>query len=197
MSFIMDDIFPSGLRTPKTNELESPHNVMNKSQQQEAAPVTMMSVLSMNEDDDSIRLSMDLPGVRAKDLEVSVQRGVLSIRGYRSVKGLDNRVVKKQKLSRRFAVDTDVVDVTRASANLADGVLIICAPKKGKPVTVKIPVTDDSDFDIDEELRRASLSLKEGTQVSPPVVKKVHEESAIESIAPPVVKEVSFAPAPR
>jgi HSP20 family protein len=164
MTFIMGDVFPSGLRTRKTNEFVSPHhdNRMNKSQQQqEAAPVNM-SILSMNEDDDSIRLSMDLPGVRAKDLEVSVQRGVLSIRGYRSVKGLDSRVVKKQKLSRRFAVDTDVVDVTRASANLANGVLIICAPKKHKPaVTVKIPVTDDSDFDVEEELlRRASLLLK-------------------------------------
>jgi HSP20 family protein len=169
---------------------------MNESQQEAAAPPVTMSVLSMNEDDASIRLSMDLPGVYAKNLEVSVQRGVLSIRGHRCVKGLDNRVVKKQKLSRRFAVDTDVVDVTRASANLTNGVLVICAPKKGKPVTIKIPVTDDSDFDIEEELRRASVSLKEGTQVSPsPVVKKVHDESAIEAIAPPVVKEVSFAPA--
>jgi HSP20 family protein len=195
MSFIVDDIFPSGLRTPKTTGSVSPPNATNESQQ-EAAPATTMSVLSMHEDDDSIRLSMDLPGVRAKDLEVSVQRGVLSIRGFRCVKGLDNRVVKKQKLSRRFAVDTDVVDVTRASANLANGVLIICAPKKGVPVTIKIPVTDDLDFDIEEELRRASLSLEEGTQVSPPVVKKEHEESVIEAITPPVVKEVSFAPAP-
>ena len=202
MSFIMDDIFPSGLRTPKTTGSVSPPNQTNTNKsQQEAAPVVTMSVLSMHEDDDSIRLSMELPGVRAKDLEVSVQRGVLSIRGCRCVKGLDNdRVVKKQKLSRRFAVDTDVVDVTRASANLADGVLVICAPKKGKPVTIKIPVTDDLNFDIDEELRRAALSLKRerggGTQVSPPVVKKVHEESVIEAITPPVVKEVSFAPAP-
>jgi HSP20 family protein len=200
MSFIVDDIFPSGLRTPpkkRTGFVSSPPDRMNESQQEAAAPVTM-TVRSMNEDDDNIRLSMDLPGVYAKNLEVSVQRGVLSIWGYRCVnEGLDNRVVKKQKLSRRFAVDTDVVDVTRASANLANGVLVICAPKKGKPVTIKIPVTDDSDFDIEEELRRASVSLKEGTQVSPsPVVKKVHDESAIEAIAPPVVKEVSFAPAP-
>jgi HSP20 family molecular chaperone IbpA len=194
MSIIMDDIFPSGLRTPKTTEFVPQPTRMNKPQQAEAPQ--NMSVLSMNEDDDSIRLSMDLPGVHAKHLEVSVQRGVLSIRGCRCVKGLDNRVIKKQKLSRRFAVDTDVVDVTRASANLANGVLVICAPKKSKPVTIKIPVTDDLDFDIEEELRRASLSLKEGTQVSPPVLKKEHDESVIESIAPTHVKEVSFQPQP-
>jgi HSP20 family molecular chaperone IbpA len=196
MSFIMDDTFPSGLRTPKTTGCVSPPNRINKPQQEGAAGPATMSVMSMKEDDDSIRLTMDLPGVRARDMEVSVQRGVLSIRGYRCVKGMDNRVVKKQKLSRRFAVDTDVVDVTRASANIANGVLVICAPKKCKPITIKIPVTNDPDFDIEDELRRASLSLKEGTQVSPAVVKKEHEESVIESIAPPVIKEVTFPPAP-
>ena len=151
-------------------------------QQQHAPPAQIP--MELDEDDIGIRLSMDLPGVRATEISVEVQRGVLSIRGYRSIRGANKQVIKKQRIARRFAVDTDVVDVSRASANLANGELVICAPKKSTPKTFKIPVTDDPDFDAEEELKQASEAMDEGIQVTPaPVVKKEHvDTSAIEPI---------------
>jgi HSP20 family molecular chaperone IbpA len=143
MSFLIDDFFPSGLRTPSQRGFLTNHGIHHEQ-------VLSSATIEFNENDTGIRLSMDLPGVHAKDLEVSVQRGVLSIRGYRSQKSIDGQVVKKQKISRRFAVDTDTVDVTHATANLSNGVLLITAPKKSKPVTVKIPVTEYQDDGTDD-----------------------------------------------
>ena len=137
MSFLVDDFFPSGLRNPSRS-----HHPYEPSS----------SALKIVENDDTIRLTMDLPGVRGKDLEVCVQHGVLCIRGSRVERGLDGRIRKKQRLSRRFAVDTDVVDITQATANIYNGVLVIGAPKKSKPTRFNIPVTEyDSTYVSDCE----------------------------------------------
>jgi hypothetical protein len=112
--------------------------------------------MEFNEDETSIQLSMDMPGVRGQDIQVTVQRGVLSVRGSRCIRSMDGRIKKKQKLSRRFAVDTDVVDVSRAVANVWNGVLVLYAPKKSKPQTVNIPVSEKADFMFESEIRSAS-----------------------------------------
>lgn len=150
----------------------------------------------VNEDDKSIRLSIDLPGVRAKDVEVSVVRGILSIRGHRIIRGMDHRIVKKVKVHRRFAVDADVMDVSRASANLFNGVLVITAPKnKIKPVTVNIPVTNDPDSDTDDELTQSTSARgKSDGPTSADTTSHVTVEpitSALEAIAPPTAHHVT------
>ena len=93
---------------------------------------TSFSGLQIDEGDAYMRLTMDLPdGVRGSDLDVSVQQGFLCIQGCRIIRGMDGRIRKKQRLDRRFPVDTDVVDVSKASADvLSNGVLVISAPKK-------------------------------------------------------------------
>jgi HSP20 family molecular chaperone IbpA len=112
------------------------------------------SALAVQEDETSISLSMDLPGVRPQDLDVSVGHGVLSINGCRIVRGMDGRIRKRQRLARRFAVDTDAVDVTQATVTVLDGVLIVYAPKKSKAATNMMnipPVTTVFDYELIEE----------------------------------------------
>ena len=138
MSFLIDDIFPSGLHTRSHHH--SYHHSGSTNNLSRSQPTS--SALEIVENDSDIRLTMDLPGVRGRDLDVCVQHGVLCINGSRIERGMDGRIRKKQKLSRRFAVDTDVVDVTKASANINNGVLIISAPKKSRPTKFKIPVTE-------------------------------------------------------
>ena len=190
MSFIVEDYYSSGLHSP------SKGTGLPSNQRRSPEQLAKASAIELNEDDDSIRLSMDWPGVRAKDVEVLVQRGILSIRGHRIIRGMDHRIIKKQKLFRRFAVDTDVVDVSRASANLANGVLMICAPKKSKPVTFKIPVTEDSDFDAGEVLRQAAAQTQaeSSPSVSSPFIKIEPLDSA-EPIASTVHHIASAPPA--
>ena len=55
--------------------------------------------------------------------------------------------IKKQKIARRFAIDTDVCDISRIKANLSNGVLVIVAPKKSKPKVIKIPVTEHAEIE--------------------------------------------------
>jgi HSP20 family molecular chaperone IbpA len=152
MSFLIDDLFTSGLHSPAPTIRRPRQN--NSLSQSPFPPLTSdpsvldtVSVMEMDEDESCLRLTLDMPGVRGKDISVTVQRGVLSVRGYRCIQSMDGRTLKKQKLCRRFAVDTDVVDVSRAHANIWNGVLVLYANKKSKPVTVTIPVTEKPEFE--------------------------------------------------
>jgi len=109
-----------------------------------------MQQAELSENDQFIRLTVDLPGVFAKDLEVDVNHGVLMIKGVRKTMSIDGTVcIKKHKFTRRYAIDTDVVDISRIQANLTQGILTVKAPKKSKPHHVRIGVTENQE-DADE-----------------------------------------------
>jgi HSP20 family molecular chaperone IbpA len=100
----------------------------------------------LSENYEWMRLTVDLPGVQLKDLDVNINHGVLTIEGVRRTMTVDGSVcVKKQKVSRRYAIDTDVVDMQKVAANLKFGVLTIKAPKKSKPNRVRVAVTEDDE----------------------------------------------------
>jgi HSP20 family molecular chaperone IbpA len=100
----------------------------------------------LSENYEWMRLTVDLPGVQLKDLDVNINHGVLTIEGVRRTMTVDGSVcVKKQKVSRRYAIDTDVVDMQKVAANLKFGVLSIKAPKKSKPNRVRVAVTEDDE----------------------------------------------------
>jgi HSP20 family molecular chaperone IbpA len=91
-----------------------------------------------------MRLTVDLPGVHLRDLDVNINHGVITIEGSRRTMSVDGSVcVKKQKVSRRYAIDTDVVDMQKVAANLKFGVLTIKAPKKSKRNRGRVDVTED------------------------------------------------------
>lgn len=116
---------------------------MNK-RTQPANQVVVQSA-ELSENDKFIRLTVDLPGVYAKDLEVDITHGVLSIGGVRKTMSIDGQVcLKKHKFSRKYAIDTDVVDVSAIRANLAQGVLTIKAPKRSKMNRIRIGVTEEN-----------------------------------------------------
>ncbi len=96
----------------------------------------------LDEDQTSIRIIMEMPGVKGGDISVSVEAGILTIQGYR--RSTDGR--KKQRLQRRFPIDTQVVDITRAVANIWKDVLILYAPKS--PVKIAIPITEEPEFEF-------------------------------------------------
>lgn len=109
------------------------------------------------ENDAFIRLSLELPGVAAKDINVCVQRGVLLVKGLRKTTHFHGEAVytKHHRFARRFAIDTDVVDLQRMKANIANGVLTIQAPKKRGPASFCIPVTEGEESS-DTEIREGA-----------------------------------------
>lgn len=99
-----------------------------------------------------ILLSFDLPGVKVRNISVTVQHGVLLVKGSRNIfctSDHGERAYKKHKFCRRFSIDTDVVDLTHMKANLTRGVLRVTAPKKNRPSRISIPVTEgDEEEDL-------------------------------------------------
>ena len=76
-------------------------------------------------------LTVDVPGVLAKDLQVQVDDNVLRITGERKTAGSESKFI------RSFAIDPKTVDVENIKANLDCGVLTLTAPKQIKPAVSK------------------------------------------------------------
>ena len=103
-----------------------------------------------NSDDKKIVISLDVPGVKAEDIEIKLEDGILNISGVRKFyynnngknnnNNQDSSAVKKRKFSYTMDVDEKDINTKEMKANLSDGVLVITIPKlpKSKPVTVTI-----------------------------------------------------------
>lgn len=110
-----------------------------------------------SEDDASYRLTMDVPGVKAKDLQVVVEDGeFLRIHGRRKVKDEQNGVSSFTHLEKSLRIGRDV-DFDKMTANLSDGVLTVIAPKletvvktKEIPVVVNAPDNEKSEEIMEE-----------------------------------------------
>jgi len=91
----------------------------------------------LEEDETSIRVTMDMPGVKGTDISVSIQDGVLIIEGYRRSAAGDEAGSrrKKQRLQHRLPVDVRVVDVSRAVAQIWKDSLVLYAPKQSRPAS--------------------------------------------------------------
>ena len=95
------------------------------------------------EDDKELRFSVDVPGVKAADLNVTFKDGQLQISGSRRSKSEDGKTVKRARFSKSFSLNEDEVDVSKMKANLEDGVLLITVPKKPEREPLKITVTTE------------------------------------------------------
>ena len=102
--------------------------------------------VDIKEDDNQFRIFADIPGVEAKDIDVTMEDGVLSIKGERSSseyeKGEGFRRVERSigRFYRRFSLP-DTADAEKIEAKCKDGVLEIVLPKHAKLQPKRIEVT--------------------------------------------------------
>lgn len=103
----------------------------------------------VNDDNEAFSVALDVPGVKASDIDISVdeEEHVLMISGERKVgRGEDARV---NKFSKSFSLDSST-QTEQLTARLGNGVLMITVPKefKKKESTVRkvaiVEVTDDA-----------------------------------------------------
>jgi HSP20 family molecular chaperone IbpA len=118
-------------------------------------PTSQISSSAYDEDDKEIRYSIDVPGVKAMDMEVTVKEGYLHVSGSRKTSSTDGKTIKKARFARSFLLDQDFVDVSKMKANLSDGVLDVTVPKKPKPNPIKIAITTRS---AEEEVQVEKLA---------------------------------------
>jgi HSP20 family protein len=101
--------------------------------------------VDLREDEDRYTLHADLPGVDAKDIQVTADEGVLTIRGDRRVEkregkpGYEYLERSSGTFLRRFSLpDNALADQIKARHN--NGVLEVVIPKQGTPAPRRINV---------------------------------------------------------
>jgi HSP20 family molecular chaperone IbpA len=112
-----------------------------------ATRTTGRQQLHVNEHASRVELSIDVPGVKANALNLSIDNGVLAITGSRATSANNTNSV----FSRKFALDTTAIDATNLSANLIDGVLTVTAPKilvkPSSAAPIEVTITTDETED--------------------------------------------------
>ena len=104
-----------------------------------------MPAVDIREEDDRFVLSADIPGVERKDVEVTMEDGVLTIKGERHAEteekreGFNRRERVHGTFMRQFTLP-DTVNADSISATIKEGVLHIEIPKQAKPEPRKITV---------------------------------------------------------
>jgi len=97
------------------------------------------------EDDVSVTIKAELPGVQREDIILDVTGGVLTLSGKKHFAHVDQtesyHMIERQYGSFRRSFNIpDVVDIDKVDAKLEDGVLRIILPKIERTPTKKIPI---------------------------------------------------------
>jgi HSP20 family protein len=95
----------------------------------------------------SFQVEVDVPGVKASDIDVQIKNDVLSIRGHREMQ--DEGSIYKSTFSKNFYLDPSVV-VKSITANIHNGVLVVNGPKDPNwtdESTIRVPVSSEETGD--------------------------------------------------
>lgn len=98
----------------------------------------------LSENDDDFALTADLPGIDAGDLELTVEDGVLTVKGERDLslpEGYEARRQERSSLRFERSIELgDRVDAEGVEAKLEDGVLTVTLPKRPETKPKKIAI---------------------------------------------------------
>ena len=99
----------------------------------------------MAESDDAITVEAEVPGFEAKDLQINLERGRLSISGKRETKEEQKKgkAVYQERCSNEIlrVIDLPVeVDASKAAATLKNGMLELQMPKSAMAKTTRVEV---------------------------------------------------------
>jgi len=104
--------------------------------------------MDIKETKGALTVTVELPGIDQKEIDVSVHEGVLTISGEKKVgkeeKGTDYHYIERSYgcFSRSFSLP-DTVETEKIGAAYKDGVLTVTLPKTAKAMeqSKKIPIT--------------------------------------------------------
>ena len=101
--------------------------------------------VDIREEDDAFFVDAEVPGLTADDVNIDVEKNVLTIRGERNVQkeeteGTYRRVERQYGSFTRSFTLPETVDADSISADLKDGVLALRLPKKEAPTPRSISV---------------------------------------------------------
>ena len=110
-----------------------------------SAVVDWVPAVDIKEEDEQFVIHADLPGVDAKDIDVTLEKGVLTIRGQRANESREEKdgYRRVERVSgqffRRFSLP-DTADSTAVKAKFVNGVLEVQIPKQPSVLPRRIAV---------------------------------------------------------
>jgi HSP20 family protein len=119
-----------------------PSHAQDEAQQ---AVVDWMPPVDIREEENQFVLHADLPGVDPKDIEVSLEKGVLTIRGRRELAAREDKAGFRRvervsgEFYRRFSLP-DTADSQSVKARFNNGVLEVSIPKQAQVLPRRINV---------------------------------------------------------
>jgi HSP20 family protein len=123
------------------------NRLMGVRQQEQANPIhNWVPPVDIREEQDRFCLSLDLPGVEPKTIQVSMEQGVLEVSGERKAPETDaaKRYHTQERVQgtfkRRFKLP-EIADDSEISAKSEHGVLQIVIKKRAEQVPRRIPIT--------------------------------------------------------
>lgn len=104
------------------------------------------SAMQVHRDADGVEISLDLPGVQPDDIEVSVERNLLTVRASRVARGRSaaGGEASRSEVVTREVMIGDSLDSDRASASFENGVLTIEIPARGDRSPRKLDIATSS-----------------------------------------------------
>lgn len=133
------------------------------------------NLVEWQEGEGQVTLSLDVPGVQAKDLHVWMEEGTLRIRGSRKTSKDSSHQVQRE-LDYAFSTDHHYphLDLDQLTASLQDGVLSVKVPRKNKeepptgPRKITIQVTDHKeDASLPSSASPESSNPKQPVELQP------------------------------
>ena len=101
--------------------------------------------VDIREEESRYLLSADIPGVERENIEITLENGVLTIKGERRTETATNSQDYRRKerthgtFMRQFTLP-ETVDSQNISATVKDGVLDVVIPKQAKPQPTRITI---------------------------------------------------------
>ncbi len=103
--------------------------------------------LDLYQNDDKVVATIELPGMRKEEIEISLHDGTLTIGGERKVEGAngDNKAERSERFTGKFRRSISLptrVDSGKVSASYRDGILTVTLPKaeEAKPKQIQVNV---------------------------------------------------------
>ncbi len=122
-----------------------PWRLVNRLQQEFDSNLAWIPSVDVREEDDRFVVQADLPGVTAKDIEITTDKGVLTLRGERKseskseAKGFERVERVAGSFLRRFTLP-ETANVEGISARHVNGVLEVTIPKQAQVQPKRINV---------------------------------------------------------
>lgn len=127
------------------NEINRLFDNLGGASEEESTAADWMPAVDVTEEENRYVLHADVPGVDAKDIEITLENGILTIRGRREATRNESqqgfRRVERMYGSffRRFTLP-DTADAEKISAQSKNGVLELVIPKQEKTQPRRITV---------------------------------------------------------